>query len=432
MISGSMMNRRYFLGAAGASASALLLSSCARGNSATTAGGDTVTAAGWDDGFQDLVVGPIAKGFESESKTTFQAQAAVSGDDYSTRFRTLLSGGKPPDFMRLDDDFLPEISSKKLAKDIGPYVAESRLNLDDYYENVFNFSKLPTGQRAVQIAAQNRCIFYNKTMFEKEGIPLPPTTWTDEGWKWEDFLEAAKALTKASEDQWGAVIAKDGAYENMWAVNNGGPGTFSKDGHSFTLADEIGLDAMQWCCDLITKHKVCPSWGDLQPDRADQRLFTGGKLGMYQNATSTIAYFDENIKDFEWDVAPIPGRENQIQEASMVMYIIPDKAQNPDLAWDFLEYAIGPEGGKIIADSGIGIPTHRGAAKALKAPGKYPANMNLLVEASDHLRSRNFTNATSAALNIYRPQLERAYTGEITVAEALNGVRDQVEAAIAV
>jgi multiple sugar transport system substrate-binding protein len=43
----------------------------------------------------------------------------------------------------------------------------------------------------------------------------------------------------------------------------------------------------------------------------------------------------------------------------------------------------------------------------------------------------NFTTAGSAAVSLFRPQLERVYTGEITAAKALAGIRPQVEQALA-
>lgn len=422
----STMNRRSFL--VTSVGAALALGGCAKGTDSQGAGADTISSAAWDDGISDQMNGSILQGFEKKSGIKVRPQAAVPFTDFQTRFRTLLAGGSPPDVMRLNDDFLPEISEKKLSKDLEPYFSKSQLNKADYFP-IFDWSKLPTGQRALVVGQQVRLVFYNKTMFEKEGVPLPPKDWTPDGWKWDDFLNAAKALTKGT-SQYGALVYHDTTFEDIWSRNNGGPGTFSEDGTKFTLADPVGVEAIQWVCDLTLKHKVQPAWGDIQADQAAQRLFAAGKVGMMETATSMIPFFDKNVKDFEWDLAPVPAKVNQYQQSSVIVYIIPDKAKNPDKAWEYLDYAISEEGGKLFAEAGLAVPVNKKAAESLKSPGEYPKNIRLVIPAADQHKSTNFTRASSNAVALYRPQIERAYTGELTAEKALSSIRGQVENAI--
>jgi multiple sugar transport system substrate-binding protein len=433
MIRGSSrMTRRSLLKTSGLAASALVLGACAKGTNSTggsAATSDTITSASWDDGVGDLLKGPIADAWSKKSGKKLESQASVSFDDYQTRFRTLLAGGQPPDVMRLNDDFLGEISGKKLSKDLAPYFQKSGLNKDDFFP-IFTWSDLPSGQRGLVVAQQVRVIYYNKTMFEKEGVPLPPTDWVADHWTWDNFLAAAKALTKGTE-QYGAEVFADTGYEEIWSRNNGGPGTYSPDGKQFTLADPKGVEAVQWVADLTLKHNVQPSWGDLKPDQAPERMFIAGKLGMMLSTSSNVSSFNDSVKDFEWDLAPIPAKEHQYQQGSVVLYIIPEKGQNPDVAWDYLNFAIGEEGGKFIAEAGVSVPVNKKAAESLRSPGKYPKNINLLVTGADQNKIVNFTTGGSAAVTLFRPQLERVYTGDLTAAKALGDIRPQVEQALA-
>jgi multiple sugar transport system substrate-binding protein len=426
-----MLTRRKLLTTSGLAASALALGSCAKGSNSSGAaagGSDVVTSASWNDSVGDLLKGAIAEAWSKTSGKKLEAQASVSFADYQTRFRTLLAGGQPPDVMRLNDDFIGEISGKKLSKDLKPYFEKSNLNEADFFP-LFTWSKLPSGQRGLVVAQQVRVIYYNKTMFQKEGVPLPPTDWVADKWTWDDFLAAAQALTKGTK-QFGAEIYADTGYEEIWARNNGGPGTYSEDGKKFTLADPEGVEAVQWAADLTLKHHVQPKWGDLKPDQAPQRLFVSGNLGMMLATSSSIAFFNDNVKDFEWDIAPIPAKQSQYQQGSVVLYIIPEKGKNPDAAWDYLNFAIGEEGGKFIAQAGVSVPINKKAAEALQSPGKYPEHIKLLSAGADHNKIVNFTGAGSAAVSLYRPQLERVYTGELTAAKALADIRPQVEQAL--
>lgn len=422
-----LMNRRSFLAATAAAAS-VTVAGCAQGDNKTQGGAGTVSSAGWDDPINDLMNGPIAKGFQKQFGSTVRPQAAVAFSDFQTRFRTLLAGGQPPDVMRLNDDFLVEVSDKKLSTDLEPYFTDSHLDRSAFFP-IFDWAKLPSGHRGLVTGTQVRCLFYNKTLFEKEGVPLPPKDWTAEQWSWDDFLDAAKALTKGT-DQYGAVISSDTACEEIWPSNNGGPGTFSTDGTKFTLADDLGVEAMQWVADLTLKHHVQPTWGELLPDQAVERLFTSGRAAMILSASSSIAYYADNVKDFEWDLAPVPAKVKQYQTGGVVLYIIPSKAKNSDVAWKYLDYAISEEGGKLMAEAGLAVPVNKKAAESLKSPGDYPKNIKLLVPGADHNKNINSTKATAAAVALYRPQLERVYSGDLTAKGALTDIRGQVESAL--
>lgn len=428
----STMTRRNLLATSGLAATTLALGSCAKGSGSTgVAAGDAnvVTSASWQDGVGDLLKGAIAQAWSKQSGKKLEAQASVTFDDYQTKWRTLIAGGQPPDVMRLNDDFMGEVSGKHLSEDLKPYFQKSGLKTSDYFP-IFTWSDLPSGQRGLVVAQQVRVIFYNKTMFQKAGVPLPPTDWVSTNWTWDDFLNAATALTKGNE-QLGALVFNDTGYEEIWSRNNGGEGTYSPDGKKFTLADPPGVEAVQWVADLTNKHHVQPKWGDVQPDMAGEMMFVAGKLAMMLATSSDVAYFTENVKDFEWDLAPIPAKVHQYQQGSVVVYIIPEKGKNPDAAWDYLNFAVGEAGGKFIAEAAVSVPVNKKAAQFLKAPGKYPKHIQMLSSGADHNKVVNFTTNGSAAVALFRPQLERVYTGELTAAKALGDIRPQVEQALA-
>lgn len=422
-----ILSRRNLLVAGGSAAGALLLASCSGGSAESSP--DQITGAGWSDGLNDLVFGQIKTDFEAASGLTVTPQASVPFDDYQTRFRTLIAGGSPPDLMRLNDDFLREMSDKETIMDIEPYLSESGVDTSDYFEGVLDFTALPNGRAGLAIGALPRVIYFNKTLFEEKGVPLPPTTWTSDGWTWDDFLETARALTEG--ETWGACIVTDTAYENTWAVNNGGEGIFSADGRSFALAEPEGVEALQWAADLALVHEVAPPWAEVSGDDAEQQLFVGGRCAMLFSSMSVSGYLSENVSEFEWDIAPVPGNVNQYSESSMALMVIPTAAANPDGAWEFLKYITGPEGGQAIAENRVGVPLSRTAAEALTPGEAGPANIHLFTEAANNNQSVHSTTATAAAVAIYRPALERALIGEITVEEALTGAREQVEATLA-
>jgi multiple sugar transport system substrate-binding protein len=412
-----------FLGASAMGVGSLALM---RAGAAFAADEGAFSLANWSDApaVSQLYI-DIINNYEKSAGVKVSRQANVSFNDYNTRFRVLLAGGQPPDVMRLNDDFLREMSDKKQLLDLTDLIKSSGMNMDEYFPDVFNFTQTADGHTGMTIGVSPRVIYYNKTAFQKAGIPLPPKTWTMDGWKFEDFLNAAKALTKG--EQYGANLSLDTAVEQQMSVNNGGEGIFSKDGRSFTLADGPNVEAMQWVADLTLVHKVQAPWAEIQATNATFDRFTNQQDLMRSGPMSDFSYFTNTVKDFEWDVAPQPGQVAQKQNGGNTLFVVPAKAKHPEAAFKFLAYLSGEEGGKVFASNAAFIPVNRAAAKTVGATGNAATgNMQLFVEAAANQTNTNSTTATSQAVALYRPQLQLAYAGQATAKDALGSVKDQI------
>jgi len=416
------MSRRSLLGGFGGLTVAGGLAACGGGSSS---GGDpdTVTFANWSSGTDAPLYTGILDRYTSSSGISVVPQADVSYDDYQTRFRTQLAGGAPPDVMRLNDDFFREIADKNQLLDISDRTSE--LDVASLYEDVYAFTERPNGRGGLAIGSQPRVVYYNKTLLDSKGITVP-TTWTMDGWTWDDFLAAAQECREG--DRYGCIVVKDGGYENTFSVNNGGEGIYSADGRSFALSEPEGIEAIQWAADLTVVHDVQPQWAELQPDNAELNFFASGQCAMLFGVMSTSKYLRDNVTDFEWGIAPVPGRVKQVQEGSIILFVIPAKSQNPDGAWGLLSSMVSQEAGEMFASAGSFIPADRTAAEAVAGSATQGENVALFAEAVEHNQSVNSTAATSQAQQLYRPALGRVYTGEVTAEEVLTGARDQINA----
>jgi multiple sugar transport system substrate-binding protein len=275
-------------------------------------------------------------------------------------------------------------------------------------------------------------IFYNVDHFKEAGVPLPPTEWTDQNWKWDNFLDAAKKLTKPGE-RWGALVYDDTGFEQIYPVNNGEPtGIYSRDGKQFTLANPKAIEAIQWAVDLTCKHQVQPERSLVRQGNSGNNLFAGGQISMIERVASTNAYFRRNSKGFVYDVAPIPaGNAAQTTTASLVLFAVTTTSKNPDAAWDLLKFMAGPDAAKIFVQEGAFIPVHKASAALLKPgdtpPASYPANIALFAKAGDHLNLNSLTNNTEGARNIYRTQLDQVFGCSISAQDLLTKVKPAVE-----
>jgi multiple sugar transport system substrate-binding protein len=370
--------------------------------------------------------------FQEETGISVNVQPAPT-EDYTTKMRTLLASGSPPDVMRIDDDLVRGFAEANQLLDLGEMLEGSNINTDEFTEPLFTFPIQADDSRpAWVIGTQPRVFFYNVDMFEELGVPLPPSTWTAEGWTWDDFLETAKQLTDASEQRWGALIYGDNAYEQTFSVNNGVEGgIYSPDGAEFTLATDKGVEAVQWVTDLTCVHEVQPPWSQLQQDQARQQLFASGRIGMLFGAFGLVPYFRDNVADFTWDVAPVPAREEQKQEGSLIVFCIPQDAANPEAAWQLLTFLSGEAGGNIFAENGYFIPILPNSAELISPGEEAPANIKLFTEAAQHQSSVSPSTYQEQAEQIYRPQLDLVYNCEQSAADVLPPLKEQIEQALA-
>ncbi|MGH2368235.1 MAG: ABC transporter substrate-binding protein [Chloroflexota bacterium] len=351
------------------------------------------------------------------------------------KLRTLIAAGTPPDVSRLNDNYVLQFALDQVTQPMDPYLKQSGLRRKDFYELIYDvgiFGGELGGKRyAWPMGAAPRLLYLNLDLFRQAGGALPPNhTWDVPGWTMEDFLETAQRLSRPPE-QWGTLIFHNTGYEQTWAVNFGHPtGVFSKDGKHFTLADPLATEAIQWVVDLSTRHQVQPAW-DTAREQGNWKLFAAGKIGMLYDTFARVGRLREDLQ-FAWDVAPLPKKKERRTVNSLITYVIPAGAKEPQGGWDVLEFFAGPFAAQVFAETGYVIPPHRTyAQEVVKAgEGQPPKAIHLFVEALDYhtlpsLAARN----VSELRKIYRPELYGpVHRGERTAREMLTSVRPAVEA----
>jgi multiple sugar transport system substrate-binding protein len=429
-IHNSKFSRRFVLRAgSGAIAVSAFAGTTFGGRSIALAQDDPVSLMNWDV-VADTPLEDAINAYQEQSGVEVKVRPAPT-QDYTTRMRTLLGSGSPPDIMRIDDDLVRGFAEANQLLDLTEFIERDGIDTTKYTEGLYSFTTQQDGTHpAWVIGTQPRVIYYNQSAFEDAGVTLPPTTWTGENWTWDTFLEAAKALK--TDDRWGALIYHDTAYEQTFSVNNGVEGgIYSPDGTSFTLADPAGIEAVQWATDLSCVHEVQPPWGELQRDGAANQFFVSGRVGMMLATFGQVPYFQKNVSDFTWDIAPVPAKVAQRQEGSLIVFCIPKDAKNPEGAWQLLKFLGEASAAQIFAEEGYFIPAWTEAGSLIQPGDQPPASISLFNDAAANQASVTPTTNQLRAEQVYRPQLDLVYTCEKTAEEVLTAVRQEVEAALA-
>ena len=113
------------------------------------------------------------------------------------------------DMVMIAGDFGGEYFKEGLFTPLDSYIEADGLH-DVWVDGVMDGLSYNGSVYAAPTSFNAAFIFYNKTMFEENNVPLPTNDWTEE-----DFMAAAKALTKGEgEDKvWGIDLSSWWSYE---------------------------------------------------------------------------------------------------------------------------------------------------------------------------------------------------------------------------
>jgi multiple sugar transport system substrate-binding protein len=192
-------------------------------------------------------------------------------------------------------------------------------------------------------------MYYNKTMFEEAGAPLPTAEWT-----WDDLIASCKIILEQtgnfcvpnSAPTWWAVYVP-------WIVGYGGT-LLAEDGRTVTLNSPESLAGLSALVGLWTEHGIGQP---LDFDAGGDCFFVGKCALSFTIAGQMSALRALDPQPFVWDVEVIPSHPNgKVTGMGTYGFAISANAQDPALAWDFVKNLLAPETQKAIAMSYAGTP----------------------------------------------------------------------------
>jgi maltose-binding protein MalE len=171
-------------------------------------------------------------------------------------------------------------------------------------------------------------VIINKTMFQKEGVPIPKEEWTDgphpgwKSWTFDDLKSAAIALTQRANGrttQWGfqmqgAVNSHDVTRE---AMRSEGMDAVSADGSKIQYATDVGRKVLGFYADLYINQKVAPLTADMPQGGPD--LMASGRVAMRHAPVWAIQTALQTFKDFEWQIIPARRGRRRRQRRSELL-----------------------------------------------------------------------------------------------------------------
>lgn len=394
----------------------LLLSACSQ-----QVNNQQVSFAVFGDPAELAAYEALVEAFEHEYPAIdIQLRHTPGQGEYRRRLATEFSSGSPSDVMLLNYRRFATFAAQGGLEPLGPYLAQSdQIQTTDFFEPTIEAFQLDNELWCIPQNISSLVVYYNQDLFDAAGLPYPEDDWTREA-----FLTAARALTLDMDDdgridQYGVGIAPNLFRLAPIIWQNGGelvddPANPTR----LTLDTPEALDAFQWLVDLQVKEGVVPD-AVAEASESSESRFLNGRLGMYFNSRRGVPTY-RTIKNFTWDVAPLPRGSQAAGILHSDAYCLAAAAQNKDAAWQFIEFANSPVGQEIVARSGRTVPSLKAVANSpvFLDPTLSPANSQVFIETVPLLKRVPIMTTWAGIEETASREIERAFYGQASVQEA--------------
>lgn len=315
-------NRRDFLRAAGAAASAIGLGSAAASCSSGQQGG-TVTLDWWDyftaQNFQSGMTTLIAE-IEANMPGVKIQRRALPFADLTNAITVGAISGDLPDIAIIDNVSMNTLGGSGLLADLTDRVAAWG-QASKYAHGPW--ASCQVGGKTLGIPNNSNCLalYYNTGMLRDAGVK-PPTTW-------DELAATAHQLT--SGDRFGlalsAIKTEEGVFQFLpflWQ-SGGDLNTFST----------YGATALSFLDDLVTKGSLSPSCVGWTQQDVNSR-FIDGRAAMQINGPWQVPSL--KTANLEWNVVALPSDKTSATCLGGENWVLMASSKHLDTAWEVLEF----------------------------------------------------------------------------------------------
>jgi multiple sugar transport system substrate-binding protein len=343
---------------------ALLVSACAAPGAAPAAGGEAAAEGPIELRFlnncwpgANMVTDLMLENFK-EKYPDINVTVDCAAGDYAEGIYAQAAAGNLPDVVFTADLFTVPFVENGILLDLEQFdEVDDEFTFDDVYENILALGQVVGVEGTYMIPASWDSVqmYYNKTLFEESGAPIPADDWT-----WDQLVEACKIVEEANPNVY--CIANGGsegwdwwAYFIPWLVGYGGQ-PVNEDFTQSTFSSPGSLAGIQAYVDLWTEHEVTIPLGEEVPG-GREGCFIGGNCAVYFMIPYAMSTFRTQITDFEWDVAVAPRHPvNHATGMGTYGYGISKNSKHPQEAWELIKFLASPEGQRLSLENYISMP----------------------------------------------------------------------------
>ncbi len=278
----------------------------------------------------------------------------LSGD-IAAAFAAQAASGSLPDVIFLADLFVVPFVQGDIVIDMEPLAeADETFDLSDVYANMLDLSRVGgEGLYMIPSSFDVVTMYYNTTMFEEAGAPLPSADWT-----WDDYIAACSIIRAELGNYCLSNGTAQDAYQ-WWAnyvpwISGYGGQLLEEDGVTVALDSPEVIQAMEGWTGLWTEHDIA------QPLDFD----AGGECFIVGECATTLfipgymgAVRALEPAPFDWDVEVIPTHpEGKFTGMGTFGFAVSSSSEYPELAWELVKGLVSVDTQITLAENYSGIP----------------------------------------------------------------------------
>jgi multiple sugar transport system substrate-binding protein len=422
----------------------LLVSAMARtvGHQAVSAQETEVTFAFWGDPAEERAYERVVDEFEAlNPDVEVRASYTPGQGEYQTKIATDFGAGNPPDVFLINYRRYGQFAATGALEPLESRLNESQsIRIGDFYEAPIEAFRYRGGElTCIPQNVSSLVVYYNADLFNQYGVPLP-----QDGWTWDDFTNAAEALTvdlngDGAADQHGVGVEASFIRYAPFIWMNGGEIVDDVDNPTeLTLDTPEALEAIEWFVGLgVTNHNVVPTEAEVLAED-DETRFMNGTTAMLLQSRRVVPTLREGIRGFQWDVVslPVPDSGERASILHSDAFCMAAATENKDAAWRFIEYAVGPVGQEILAQTGRTVPSLKAIAESDAFLGSgvegvgiaaAPANARAFLDTIPDIRRVPNVSTWVEVEDAWNTAFKRAFYVELDIEGAIDVVQFRAE-----
>lgn len=377
----------------------------------------------------------VADAFMAEHPNITVETMVEPWSDYFTKVQTLWASGDSsviPDILFLWPT--PRYAAEGVLENLDPWIEQSGYDLDDYWPALLESAKYNGSVYGFPRDIGLEVLYYNKDIFDEVGLDYPT-----EGWTWDDLSAAAEKLTVVESSGRVAryALGMEGGKYALWIVQNKGSILDDmRNPSKCTLAEPAAVEAIEFFASMMDENYAMRD-ANLSQAGGDAAVFQSGQVAMIiQNASRVSAF---NQADMNYDVAtvPIPKGGQRAASAGGAAWVMSAGSDNKEEAWTFLSWLQSKDGGqRLYTASGEIFPALQSTARsdAFLSAGQPPDNRQAFLTEGENAKVGHFgyfSEWGELSGSIISPGMQRVWAGEVSPAEAVAEICEQVDAFLA-
>ena len=401
----------------------------------------------WGSDMEKAAIEEMVSAFEARNPDVDVQAIQILYEEYLAQVTAMVKQGRSPDV-----GYFPSLQAPLWAQE------GKLLDLTDLVQNDPLFAAALPETRyyygdgkiaGLNSAVEATLLFYNKDLFDKAGLPHPPSD-PAQAWTWEQFVAAAKKLTVDADGKrpgeagfdpaaittYGAAFDK--TYEGWtwypFIFSNGGE-VVDDEGKALLLDSPAAAEALQKLADLMWVEHAAPTPEQDANLPGYVTMLQTGNLAMHISGHWNLLDY-ASVKDLNFGVAVLPKFKKPVTVVLGSPTVIFADTKNRDAAIRFYKFHNNPEAVNLFA-RGLWMPLQKSyytvpdkmklwldnvshPAEAMPTFTDYVANY------SRPLPSYYLRNYAAVLDSAIRPALDKIWNNKATAAEAL---KEAVQAA---